>query len=128
MTEEMIAWFDLEDAVAYLRISPMHFICLVENHLGRLMSDNYVGIVGNQFLWMDIAQPEKLHSINLHTPVLKEIHILWQVLNIVGIPQAHVMVACHEDFMLIGQIDEPVEEVEYLVLCAVMAEVARSLI
>ena len=72
---------------------------------------------------MIIAEPEELHAINLHTPVLQEIKVIRQILYALCIPQAQVMVACNEYLVAIRQIDIPIQEIQHFILIAVMANV-----
>ena len=96
---------------------------LVENHNRWLMGYDNIRIVWYQFFRMVIGQPKELYAINLYAFVLKEVDILRQILDTLSIPQTQIVIASHEDFVLVGQLYEPVQEVQYLILCTIMADV-----
>ena len=96
---------------------------LVENHNRWLMGYDDIRIVWYQFFRMIIGQPKELDAINLYAFVLQKMDILRQILYPLSIPQTQIVIASHEDFVLIWQLYEPVQEVQHLILCTIMADV-----
>ena len=96
---------------------------LVENHNRRLMGYDNIRIVWYQFFRMVIGQSKELDSIDLYAFVLQKMNILRQILDTLSIPQTQIVIASHEDFVLIWQFYEPVQEVQHLILSAIMADV-----
>ena len=96
---------------------------LVENHNRWLMGYDNIRIVWYQFFRMVIGQPKELDSIDLYAFILQEMDILRQILDILSIPQTQIVIASHEDFVLIWQLYEPVQEVQHFILCTIMADV-----
>ena len=72
---------------------------------------------------MIIAEPEELHAIYLHAPILQEIKVVRQILYVISIPQAKIVISCYEYLMAIRQLDIPVQEIQHFVLIAIMANV-----
>ena len=96
---------------------------LVENHYWWLMGYDNIRIVWYQFFRMVIGQPKELYAINLYAFVLKEVDILRQILDTLSIPQTQIVIACYEYLVAIWQFYEPVQEVQHLFLCTIMADV-----
>ena len=96
---------------------------LIENHNWWLMGDNDVRVIRYQFFRMVIGQSEELHSTNLTSAILQEMDIGRQVFNGFCIPQIQVVIACDKDFVRVRQSYEPIQKVEHLALCAIMADV-----
>ena len=96
---------------------------LVENHNWWLMGYDNIRIVWYQFFRMVIGQSKELDSIDLYAFVLQEMDILRQILDTLSIPQTQIVIASHKDFVLIWQLYEPVQEVQNLILSAIMADV-----
>ena len=46
-----------------------------------------------------------------------------QVFNGFCVPQTQVVIACDKDFVRVRQSYEPIQKVEHLALCAIMADV-----
>jgi hypothetical protein len=72
---------------------------------------------------MVISEFEESHSIYGDTLVLKEMKIVWQILDTLCIQQTQIVIASYKDFVLIWQLYEPVQEVQHFILCAIMADV-----
>jgi hypothetical protein len=87
------------------------------------MGYDNIRIVWYQFFRMVIGQPKELDSIDLYAFVLQEMDILRQLLDTLCIPQTQIVITCHEDFVLVGQFYEPLQEVQHLILCTIMADV-----
>lgn len=79
MAKEMVSGFYLHHTTPQGRIPPMGSSRLVENHNRRLVGDNDVCIIRNQFFRMVIGQSEELHSAYLTSAILKEMDISGQV-------------------------------------------------
>ena len=96
---------------------------LVENHNWWLMGYDNIRIVWYQFFRMVIGQPKELYAIDHYAFVLQKMNIIRQILDTLSIPQTQIVIASHEDFVLIWQFYEPVQEVQNLILSAIMADV-----
>ena len=96
---------------------------LVENHNWWLMGYDNIRIVWYQFFRMVIGQPKELYAIDHYAFVLQKMNIIRQILDTLSIPQTQIVIASHENFVLVGQLYEPVQEVQHLILSAIMADV-----
>ena len=96
---------------------------LVENHNWWLMGYDNIRIVWYQFFRMVIGKPKELYSIDHYAFVLQKMYIIRQILDTLSIPQTQIVIACHKDFVLVGQFYEPVQEVQHFILSAIMADV-----
>ena len=81
---------------------------LVENHNWWLMGYDNIRIVWYQFFRMVIGQPKELYAIDHYAFVLQKMNIIRQILDTLSIPQTQIVIASHEDFVLIWQFYEPV--------------------
>ena len=88
------------------------------------MGDNNICIIWNETFRMVVCDAKELHTFNGYSPILQKEHIVRQVLNVLGIPQTKVMIPCHKQLIGIGQVDEPIEEIQDLLFCPVVSEVA----
>ena len=96
---------------------------LVENHNRWLMGYDDIRIIWYQFFRMVIGQPKELYAIDHYAFVLQKMNIIRQILDTLSIPQTQIVIASHEDFVLIWQFYEPVQEVQHFFLCTIMADV-----
>ena len=72
---------------------------------------------------MVVTQPEELDAVYGNDLVPQEKQIVRKVLYALRIPKAQVMVAGDEDLVGIGEVDEPVQEIQHFLLRAFVADI-----
>lgn len=95
----------------------------VENVKWRLVRDKHLGISRNGGI-VHIASAVEPHSVNDYAAVLQKVDVGWQVLDIIGIVKAQIVVADNENLVLVGQLNEPIEKFQALVIRSEMGEIA----
>ena len=95
----------------------------VENAKWRLVRDKHLGISRNGGI-VHIASAVEPHTVNGYAAVLQKVDVGWQVLDIIGIVKAQIVIAADENLVLVGQLNEPIEKFQALVLRSEMGEIA----
>lgn len=95
----------------------------VENAERRLVRDKHLSISGDGGI-VHITRAVDPHSVNGYAAVLQKVDVGWQVLDIIGIVKAQIVVADNENLVLVGQLNEPIEKFQALILRSEMGEIA----
>lgn len=95
----------------------------VENTERRLVRDKHQSVSWNGGI-VHIARAVEPHSVNGYAAVLQKVDVGWQVFDIIGIVKAQIVVADNENLVLVGQLNEPIEIFQTLVVRSEMGEIA----
>ena len=95
----------------------------VENAKWRLVRDKHLGISRNGGI-VHIARAVEPHSVNDYAAVLQKVDVGWQVFDIIGIVKAQIVVADNENLVPVGQLNEPIEKFQALILRPEIGKIA----